>query len=233
MTIPAPSALYGRSGRGPISREAYPSIETFFADLGAAYRKVVRDFAAAGCRYLQFDEVFIAMLCDEAYRQRVRDQGDDPQKVGEIYGDLINEAMADIPSDMTVTMHLCRGNYKSTFMGAGGYAPVADVLFDRIKVHGYFLEYDTDRSGGFEPLRRMHKDRLAVLGLVTTKTGVLESADLIKRRIEEATKYVDLDRLCLSPQCGFASTEEGNLLAEEEQWTKLGRIVALAKEIWG
>ena len=233
MTIPAPSALYGRSGRGPISRAAYPSIDTFFADLGAAYRKVVRSFADAGCRYLQLDEVFIAMLCDEAYRKRVAEQGDDPQKLGEIYADLINEAMSDIPSDMTITMHLCRGNFRSTFMGTGGYDPVAEILFDRIKVHGYFMEYDSDRAGGFEPLRRMKKDRIAVLGLVTSKTGVLESADVIKRRIEEAAKFAPLDQLCLSPQCGFASTEEGNTLAEAEEWAKLRRIVALSKEIWG
>ncbi|HUK61430.1 MAG TPA: 5-methyltetrahydropteroyltriglutamate--homocysteine S-methyltransferase [Stellaceae bacterium] len=233
MTIPAPSALYGRSGRGPISRQAYPSIDKFFADLGAAYRKVVKDFADAGCRYLQLDEVFIAMLCDEAYRKRVAEQGDDPKRIGEIYGDLINEAMADIPPDMTITMHLCRGNFRSTFMGTGGYEPVAEVLFDRIKVHGYFLEYDSDRAGGFEPLRRLKKDRLAVLGLVTSKTGVLESADLIKRRVEEAARFAPLDQLCLSPQCGFASTEEGNTLAEEEQWAKLRRIVELSKEIWG
>jgi 5-methyltetrahydropteroyltriglutamate--homocysteine methyltransferase len=140
--------------------------------------------------------------------------------------------MSDIPRDMTITMHLCRGNYKSTFMGTGGYDPVAEILFDRIKVHGYFMEYDTDRAGGFAPLRHLPKDRLAILGLVTTKTGVLESADLIKRRIEEAVKYASLDQLCLSPQCGFASTEEGNTLAEEEQWAKLRRVVELAQEIW-
>jgi 5-methyltetrahydropteroyltriglutamate--homocysteine methyltransferase len=232
MTIPAPSALYGRRGRGPISRAAYPSLDTFFADLGAAYRKVVRSFADAGCRYLQLDEVFIALLCDEAYCRRVKDEGDDPKRLGEIYGDLINEAMSDIPRDMTITMHLCRGNYKSTFMGTGGYDPVAEILFDRIKVHGYFMEYDTDRAGGFAPLRHLPKDRLAILGLVTTKTGVLESADLVKRRIEEAVKYASLDQLCLSPQCGFASTEEGNTLAEEEQWAKLRRVVELAQEIW-
>jgi methionine synthase II (cobalamin-independent) len=233
MTIPAPSALYGRSGRGPISRSAYPGLDEFFADLGATYRKVVRDFADAGCRYLQLDEVFIAMLCDDAYRQAVKDRGDDPDKLGEIYGDLINEAMADIPPDMTITMHLCRGNYKSTFMGQGAYDPVAAVLFDRIKVHGYFMEYDTDRAGGFQPLARMPKDRIAVLGLVTSKAGTLESKDALKRRIDEAAKFVDRDRLCLSPQCGFASTEEGNLLAEEEQWAKLRAIVALADEVWG
>ncbi|HXQ53828.1 MAG TPA: 5-methyltetrahydropteroyltriglutamate--homocysteine S-methyltransferase [Stellaceae bacterium] len=232
ITIPAPSALYGRTGRGPISRTAYPDIDEFFADLGAAYRKVVRQFADAGCRYLQLDEVFIAMLCDEAYCNSVKARGDDPKRLGEIYGDLINQAMSDIPAGMTITMHLCRGNYKSTFMGTGGYDPVAEILFDRIKVHGYFMEYDTDRAGGFEPLRLMPKDRIAVLGLVTTKSGMLESKDLLKRRIDEASKFVPLDRLCLSPQCGFASTEEGNLLAEEEQWAKLRLVVELADEVW-
>jgi 5-methyltetrahydropteroyltriglutamate--homocysteine methyltransferase len=233
ITIPAPSALYGRTGRGPISRTAYPSLDQFFADLGAVYRKVVRDFADAGCRYLQLDEVFIAMLCDAAYCEAVKQRGDDPKRLGEIYGDLINEAMADIPADMTITMHLCRGNYKSTYMGSGGYDPMAEILFDRIKVHGYFLEYDTDRAGGFEPLRHMKKDRLAVLGLVTSKSGALETKDVIKRRIDEASRYVDLDRLCLSPQCGFASTEEGNLLADTEQWAKLRRVVEVAEEVWG
>jgi 5-methyltetrahydropteroyltriglutamate--homocysteine methyltransferase len=233
MTIPAPSALYGRVGRGPISREAYPSLDNFFADLGAAYRKAVRAFADAGCRYLQLDEVFVAMLCDDAYRKAVTERGDDPDRLGEIYGDLINEAMADIPADMSVTMHLCRGNFRSTFMGSGGYDAVARVLFDRIKVHGYFMEYDTDRAGGFEPLRDLPKDRVAVLGLVTTKTGALESKDAIKRRIDEAARYVPLDRLCLSPQCGFASTEEGNILAEDEQWAKLRFVVELANEVWG
>jgi 5-methyltetrahydropteroyltriglutamate--homocysteine methyltransferase len=233
MTIPAPSALYGRVGRGPISREAYPSLDNFFADLGAAYRKAVRAFADAGCRYLQLDEVFVAMLCDETYRKSVQERGDDPDRLGEIYGDLINAAMADIPADMTVTMHLCRGNFRSTFMGSGGYDAVAKILFDRIKVHGYFMEYDTDRAGGFEPLRDLPKDRVAVLGIVTTKSGTLESKDAIKRRIDEAARYVPLDHLCLSPQCGFASTEEGNVLAEDEQWAKLRRVVDLANEVWG
>ena len=150
-----------------------------------------------------------------------------------VYADLINEAMSDIPADMTVTMHLCRGNYKSTFMGSGGYDAMQEVLFDRIKVHGYFMEYDFARAGGFEPLRRLKKGRLAVLGLVTTKTGTLESKDAIKRRIEEAAKFTDFDQLCLSPQCGFASTEEGNTLAEEDQWAKLTMIVEVAKEVWG
>ena len=233
MTIPAPSALYGRPVLTPIDKAIYPNLDTFFADLGQAYRKAVRAFADAGCRYIQLDEVFIAMLCDPKYCQQMRDRGDDPDYLGGVYADLINEAMSDIPSDMTVTMHLCRGNYKSTFMGSGGYDAMQEVLFDRIKVHGYFMEYDSARAGGFEPLKRLQKGRLAVLGLVTTKTGALESKDTIKRRIEEAAKFADLEQLCLSPQCGFASTEEGNTLAEEEQWAKLKMIVDVAKEVWG
>ncbi|HEX3936827.1 MAG TPA: 5-methyltetrahydropteroyltriglutamate--homocysteine S-methyltransferase [Xanthobacteraceae bacterium] len=233
MTIPSPSALYGRPLRTPIDKAVYPSLDGFFADLGQAYKKAVRAFADAGCRYLQLDEVFIAMLCDPHYRAQMKDRGDDPEALGTIYGDLINTAISDIPADMTVTMHLCRGNYKSTFMGTGGYDAMQEVLFDRIKVHGYFMEYDSERAGGFEPLRRLQKGRMAVLGLVTTKTGTLESKDTIKRRIEEAAKFADLDQLCLSPQCGFASTEEGNILAEDEEWAKLRMIGEVAREVWG
>ncbi len=233
MTIPAPSALYGRPSRTPIDKTVYPKLDQMFDDLGQAYKKAVRAFADAGCRYLQLDEVFIAMLCDERYRQQMKDRGDDPDYLGPLYGELINTAISDIPADMTVTMHLCRGNYKSTFMGSGGYDAMQEVLFDKIKVHGYFLEYDTARAGGFEPLRRLQKGRLAVLGLVTTKTGALESKDAIKRRIEEAAKFTDLDQLCLSPQCGFASTEEGNILAEDEEWAKLRMIGEVAREVWG
>jgi 5-methyltetrahydropteroyltriglutamate--homocysteine methyltransferase len=233
MTIPAPSAMYGRVGRGPISDAVYPRLDEFFADLGQAYRKAVRAFADAGCRYLQLDEVFIAMLCDPRYRATQRERGDDPQKLGETYADLINAAISDIPDDMTITMHLCRGNFRSTHMGAGGYEPVAELLFDRIKVHGFFMEYDTQRAGGFEPLRLVPKGRTVVLGLVTTKSGALETKDDVKRRIDAAAKFVDLDQLCLSPQCGFASTEEGNILAEDEQWAKLRMIVEVAEEVWG
>ena len=233
MTIPSPSALYGRPVPTPIDRKVYPNIDNMFADLGQAYKKAVRAFADAGCRYLQLDEVFIAMLCDPKYRQQMKDRGDDPEALGTLYGDLINTAISDIPSDMTVTMHLCRGNYKSTFMGSGGYDAMQEVLFDRIKVHGYFMEYDTERAGGFEPLKLVPKDRYVVLGLVTTKSGRLESKDVLKRRIDEAAKYIPLDQLCLSPQCGFASTEEGNTLAEEEQWAKLRMIVEVAQEVWG
>ena len=233
ITIPAPSALYGRPMRLPIDQKIYPKLDALFDDLGQAYKKAVRAFADAGCRYLQLDEVFIAMLCDEKYRAQMKARGDDPERLGPLYGDLINTAMSDIPSDMTITMHLCRGNYKSTFMGSGGYEAEQEILFNRIKVHGYFMEYDSDRAGGFEPLKLVPKDRQVVLGLVTTKTGRLESKDDLKRRIDEAAKYISLDQLCLSPQCGFASTEEGNTLAEDEQWAKLRMIVEVAKEVWG
>jgi 5-methyltetrahydropteroyltriglutamate--homocysteine methyltransferase len=233
ITIPSPSAAYGRPVPTPIDRKVYPKLDSFFDDLGQAYKKAVHAFADAGCRYLQLDEVFIAMLCDPKYRQTMKDRGDDPEQLGELYGDLINTAMSDIPSDMTITMHMCRGNYKSTFMGSGGYEAVQEILFNRIKVHGFFMEYDSDRAGGFEPLRMLPKDRSVVLGLVTTKTGRLEVKDDLKRRIDEAAKFVSLDQLCLSPQCGFASTEEGNVLAEDEQWAKLRMIVEFAKEVWG
>jgi 5-methyltetrahydropteroyltriglutamate--homocysteine methyltransferase len=233
ITIPAPSAIYGRPTATPIDKKTYPDLDGFFHDVGQAYRKAVRAFADAGCRYLQLDEVFIAMLCDEKYRQQMRDRGDDPEKLGEIYGDLINVAMSDIPADMTITMHMCRGNYKSTFMGAGGYDAVQEILFNKINVHGYFMEYDDARSGGFEPLRMLPKGKQVVLGIVTTKTGKLESKDDLKRRIEEAAKFVSLDQLCISGQCGFASTEEGNVLSEDEQWAKLRRIVEVAEEVWG
>jgi methionine synthase II (cobalamin-independent) len=233
ITIPAPSAIYGRPSRTPIDKAAYPELGPFFADLGQAYRKAVRAFADAGCRYLQLDEVFIAMLCDPKYRAQMTDRGDDPTYLGETYGELINTAMSDIPSDMTITMHLCRGNYKSTFMGAGGYDAVQEILFSKINVHGYFMEYDDERSGGFEPLRMLPKGKQVVLGIMTTKTGKLESKDELKRRIDQAAKYAPLDQLCISGQCGFASTEEGNVLTEDEQWAKIRRLVEIADEVWG
>jgi len=233
ITIPSPSAIYGRPLKTPIDQKIYPKLDTFFADLGQAYRKAVRAFADAGCRYLQLDEVFIAMLCDPKYRAQMTDRGDDPKYLGETYGELINMAMSDIPSDMTITMHLCRGNYKSTFMGAGGYEAVQEILFNKINVHGYFMEYDDERSGGFEPLRMLPKGKQVVLGIMTTKTGKLESKDELKRRIDAATKYAPLDQLCISGQCGFASTEEGNVLTEDEQWSKLRRLVEVSNEVWG
>jgi 5-methyltetrahydropteroyltriglutamate--homocysteine methyltransferase len=233
ITIPAPSAIYGRPMRTPVDDHVYPGLDQFFDDLGQAYKKAVRAFADAGCRYLQLDEVFIAMLCDEKYRAQMTARGDDPEKLGELYGDLINTAMSDIPSDMTITMHMCRGNYKSTYMGSGGYEAVQEILFDKINVHGFFMEYDSERAGSFEPLRLLPKGKTVVLGLVTSKSGRLESKDDIKRRIDQAAKFADIDQLCLSPQCGFASTEEGNMLAEDEQWAKLKMIVEIADEVWG
>jgi 5-methyltetrahydropteroyltriglutamate--homocysteine methyltransferase len=233
ITIPSPSAAYGRPMPTPIDKTVYPKLDAFFDDLGQAYKKAVRAFADAGCRYLQLDEVFIAMLCDPKYRAQMQARGDDPDRLGALYGDLINTAMSDIPPDMTITMHLCRGNYKSTFMGSGGYQAVQEILFNKIKVHGFFMEYDSDRAGGFAPLKLVPKDRCVVLGLVTSKTGRLENKDDLKRRIDEAAKYLPLEQLCLSPQCGFASTEEGNTLAEDEQWAKLRMIVEVAKEVWG
>src|SRR6202166_4212052 len=232
MTIPSPSTLHFRYGREAVPEAIYPSMDDFYHDLGTTYRKVVRAFADAGCRYLQLDEVNLAYLCDPALCEQVRTRGDDPAALPMIYGDMINAAMSDIPSDMAITMHLCRGNFRSTFVASGGYEPVAEILFNTIHVHGYFMEYDSERAGSFEPLRFVPKGKTVVLGLVTSKSGQLESRDEIKRRIDEAAKFVDLDQLCLSPQCGFASTEEGNVLAEDEEWAKLRMIVEIADEVW-
>ena len=232
MTIPSPSSLHFRYGRAAVPEAIYPSMEDFYRDLGQSYRKAVRAFADAGCRYLQLDEVNFTYLCDPKLRQVVIDRGEDPERLPHVYADLINAAMSDVPADMTIAMHLCRGNFQSTFVASGGYEPVADILFNKVNVHAYFMEYDSDRAGGFEPLRFVPKGKTVVLGLVTSKSGTLEGKDLLKRRIEEAAKYVGIDQLCLSPQCGFASTEEGNILAEDEQWAKLRMIVELADEIW-
>jgi 5-methyltetrahydropteroyltriglutamate--homocysteine methyltransferase len=233
MTIPGPSMLHYRGGRKMINAGVYRDMDSFYADLGAAYHKAVRAFYDAGCRYLQLDDISFAYLCDPEQREMLRGRGDDPEKQPEIYAGMVREALKDKPADLTISMHLCRGNFRSTFIASGGYEPVADVLFNRMPVDGYFMEWDSDRAGGFEPLRFLPKGKKVVLGLVTSKTGVLESKDDVKRRIEEATKYVGLDQLCLSPQCGFASTQEGNTLAEEEQWAKLRMIVEIADEVWG
>jgi len=233
MTIPSPSTLHFRYGREAVPAAIYPTMDEFYADLGQAYRKVVRAFADAGCRYLQLDEVNLAYLCDPALREQVRARGDDPAALPTTYAGMINAAVSDIPSDMTITMHLCRGNFRSTFAASGGYEPVAETLFNTIHVHGYFMEYDSDRAGGFEPLRFVPKGKTVVLGLVTSKSGELESKDEIRRRIDAAAKFVDIDQLALSPQCGFASTEDGNTLTEDQQWAKLRMIVEIADEVWG
>jgi 5-methyltetrahydropteroyltriglutamate--homocysteine methyltransferase len=233
MTIPSPSSLHFRYGRDAVPEAIYPDMADFYRDLGESYRKVVRAFADAGCRYLQLDEVNLAYLCDPALRRIISDRGEDPARLPAAYAGMINAAIADIPSGMTITMHLCRGNFRSNFVATGGYEPIAELLFNTIKVHGYFMEYDSERAGGFEPLRFVPKGKTVVLGLVTTKTGALENKDAIKRRIDAAAKFIDLDQLALSPQCGFASTEEGNILAEDEQWAKLRMIVEVAREVWG
>jgi 5-methyltetrahydropteroyltriglutamate--homocysteine methyltransferase len=233
VTIPSPSSLHFRYGRDAVPTSIYPAMEDFYRDLGESYRKVVNAFADAGCRYLQLDEVNLAYLCDPTLRGHVAAIGEDPAALPPIYAGIINAAIAGIPSDMTITMHLCRGNFRSNFVASGGYEPVAELLFNGINVDGYFMEYDSDRAGGFEPLRFVPKNKTVVLGLVTSKSGTLESKDAIKRRIEEASKFVPLDRLCLSPQCGFASTEEGNVLGEDEQWAKLRMIVEIAQDVWG
>src|SRR5262245_22504441 len=225
MTIPSLSSLHFRYGRDAVPASIYPALDDFYRDLGQTYRKDVRAFADAGCRYLQLDEVNFTYLCDPKLRQQVSERGDDPNKLPGIYAGMINTAISDIPADMTITMHLCRGNFQSTFVASGGYEPVAELLFNTIKVDGYFMEYDSERAGGFEPLRFVPKGKTVVLGLVTSKSGRLESKDGIKRRIEQAAKFIPLDQLALSPQCGFASTEEGNILSEDEQWAKLAMIV--------
>ena len=233
MTIPSPSSLHFRYGRDAVPEKIYPSMEDFYRDLGQSYCKVVRAFADAGCRYLQLDEVNLTYLCDPSLRKVIADRGEDPATLPATYARMINAAISEIPSDMTITMHLCRGNFRSNFVASGGYEPVAELLFNAINVHGYFMEYDSERAGGFEPLRFVPKGKTVVLGLVTSKTGALESKDDIKRRIDQATKFIALDQLCLSPQCGFASTEEGNVLAEDEEWAKLRMIVEIADEVWG
>jgi len=227
------SSLHFRYGRDAVPASIYPAMEDFYRDLGASYRAVVRAFADAGCRYLQLDEVNFAYLCDPKLRSFVAERGDDPQMLPHIYARMINAAVSDVPADMTKAMHLCRGNFQSSFVASGGYEPVAEILFNEIDIDAYFMEYDSDRAGGFEPLRFVPKGKMVVLGLVTSKSGTLESKDAIKRRIDEAAKFVALEQLCLSPQCGFASSEEGNILAEDEQWAKLRRIVEVADEVWG
>jgi 5-methyltetrahydropteroyltriglutamate--homocysteine methyltransferase len=233
MTIPSPSVLHFRGGRHAIDPSIYPDMDDFYRDLGDAYNQAVHAFADAGCRYLQLDEVNLAYLCDSDQRDALRARGDDPEKLPMIYAAMINRAISNRPPDMVVTMHSCRGNFRSSWIASGGYDAVADVLFNRIDVDAYFMEYDTERAGGFEPLRLVPKGKTVVLGLISSKNGALESKDAIKRRIDDATKYIGLDQLCLSPQCGFASTEEGNILTEDEQWAKLALAIEIASEVWG
>ena len=233
QTIPSPSVLHFRGGRRAVDTHTYPDMAGFFADLGSAYAEAVQDFARAGCRYLQLDEVNIAYLCDPEQLAGLRNRGEQVEGLLQTYADLINRAVAGRPADMVVSMHLCRGNFRSMHIASGGYDPVAEVLFNGIDVDAYFMEYDTERAGSFAPLRFLPKGKTVVLGLVTSKTGELENKDALKRRLEEAAKHVPLEQLAISPQCGFASTEEGNLLTVEQQWAKLTLCVEVAREVWG
>jgi 5-methyltetrahydropteroyltriglutamate--homocysteine methyltransferase len=234
MTIPAPPVLHFRLAKDGIKKEVYPDLDGFFHDLGEAYKQAVKAFYDAGCRYLQFDDTVWAYLCSQEELRKARERMSNVDQLQGIYAGVINAALAAKPADMTITTHVCRGNFRSTWISEGGYEPVAETLLGKVNYDGYFLEYDTERAGGFEPLRFLPKgNKIVVLGLVTSKSGTLEKKDDVKRRIDEAAKFAPLEQFCLSPQCGFASTEEGNILAEEEEWAKLRMIVELAGEVWG
>jgi 5-methyltetrahydropteroyltriglutamate--homocysteine methyltransferase len=233
MTIPSPSMLHLRGGRAAISREAYPDLAEFWADVAEAYRVAIGHLADAGCRYLQLDDITFAYLCDPKIQANCRANGDDPATLPRIYAQTINAALAGKPDDMVVTIHTCRGNFKSAWVAEGGYDPVIEAMFST-NVDGYFMEFDSARAGGFEPLRALPPGRKkVVLGLVTTKLGQLEDKDALKRRIDEAARFVPLDRLCLSPQCGFSSTHHGNAISQDDQWRKLERVLEVAHEVWG
>jgi 5-methyltetrahydropteroyltriglutamate--homocysteine methyltransferase len=231
FTIPSPSMLHLRAGRAGISRQAYPDLEEFWDDAATAYRAAIAAFAGAGCTYLQLDDVAFAYLCDPKIRETARKNGDDPAKLPGKYAQTIQKAIQGRPAGMTITMHTCRGNFKSAWVAEGGYEPVAEAMFAS-GVDGFFMEFDSARAGGFEPLRFVPKGKKVVLGLVSTKTGTLESAEDLTRKIDQAAKYVPIENLCLSPQCGFSSTHHGNKLTEDQQWRKLERVVEVAKEIW-
>jgi len=234
QTIPSPTIMHFRGGRAAVDKTAYPDMAQFFADLARVYNEEVRDFAAAGCRYLQIDETNFAYLCDPSLRDQVRSNiGEDPDKLTHTYAKLISDSVAGRPADMAVCMHICRGNNQSAWLAEGGYDPVAEVLFNEVKIDGFFLEYDSPRAGDFKPLRFVPKGKLVVLGLVTTKLPQLEKKDELKRRIDEAAKYVPIEQLCLSPQCGFSSTIEGNKVTVEDEVAKLRLVVEVAREVWG
>lgn len=233
VTMPTPSAMLFYRGQEAADRTVYPKLEALYADLVAVYRAELKELAAAGCRYVQLDEVPLAMLCDPAVRAQAKARGDDPMALIRLYVDLINAAVADRPQGMTIGLHLCRGNYKGQWMAAGGYAPVADELFGRADVDAFFLEYDSERAGDFAPLAALPKDKTAVLGLVSTKTAATPTADDLVRRVEAAAKIVPLDRLAVSPQCGFASSVGGNPVTLADERKKLGVVAEVARRIWG
>ena len=232
LCIPAPTYLHMRGGRKVVDAKAYPDIEEFWSDITRAYRAEIADLAAAGCTYLQIDDVSFATLCDENIRAQVKRDGEDPAKLPVKYASVISSLLKNKPSSMGVTMHTCRGNHASMWMAEGGYDPVAEAIF-QTAVDGFFLEYDSARAGGFEPLRFVPKGKKVVLGLISSKSPVLEKKDVLKRRVQEASKYVPLENLCLSPQCGFASSETGNKLTEDDQRRKLELVAEVAKDIWG
>jgi 5-methyltetrahydropteroyltriglutamate--homocysteine methyltransferase len=234
MCIPSPATLHFRLEPNAVTAKEYKDRDAIFDDLANAYRQAIRGFYDAGCRYLQFDDTAWAYLCSQAELKKARERGLNADRLQQDYARVVNGALQGKPADMVITTHVCRGNFRSTWISEGGYEPVAETLLAKLNYDGYFLEYDTARAGGFEPLRFLPKgNKIVVLGLVTTKSGTLEKKDDVKRRIEEATKFAPFDQLCLSPQCGFASTEEGNVLAEDEEWAKLRMIVELAQEVWG
>ena len=231
FTIPSPAMLHLRGGRSSISKQVYPEMDAFWADTAAAYRTAIRHLADAGCSYLQLDDVSFSYLCDPKIQDNCRKNGDDPATLPRTYADAITAALKDRPAGMTVTMHTCRGNFKSSWVASGGYEPVAEAMFSSA-ADAFFMEFDSERAGGFEPLRYLPKGKKVVLGLLTSKSPVLEEKDFIKRRIEEASRYVPLENLCLSPQCGFSSTHHGNALSIDAQWRKLERLVEVAREMW-
>lgn len=233
VSIPSPTMVHFRGGRAAIDIESYPDLDLFFTDLVQCYRDEVAALYAAGCRYIQMDDTNLAYLCDPKMRAGAVERGDDPNQLPRTYAALINEVIDDRPDDLTVCVHLCRGNFRSTWFAEGSYEPVAEVLFNELNVDGYFLEYDDDRSGGFAPLRFVPAGKTVVLGLVSTKVPQLEDQDMLVRRIEEASQYVPLNNLCLSPQCGFSSTYHGNDITEDDQWRKLGLVVETAARVWG
>ena len=233
VTIPSPTMLHFRGGRAGISKEHYPELEQFYQDVADAYGAELKSLAAAGCTYVQMDDTNLAYLCDPNMREAARSRGDDPNELPHRYAGFINRVVAQKPAGMTLCTHLCRGNFKSTWAAQGGYEPVAEALLSEMKLDAYFLEYDDERSGDFRPLRFLPKDKIVVLGLVTTKVGTMESKDALKRRIDEAAKYVPLEQLALSPQCGFSSTVHGNVIAMEAQTAKLRLVVDVAREVWG
>lgn len=233
VTIPAPSMLHFRGGRDAISKDVYPDLEEFYDDLTAAYRQEVRELADRGCRYLQMDDTNLAYLCDPKIRETTARRGDDPDELTRLYCRLVNDSIRDRPGDMVISVHLCRGNFKSAWVAEGGYEPVAEILFNEMAIDGFFLEYDDERSGDFAPLRHMPKNKTVVLGLMSSKHAEAEPADLVKRRIDEASHFVDLEQCALSHQCGFSSTAHGNDLSEDDQWRKLERCVSVARDVWG